>query len=725
MRKITLFLSVLFMAMVVKAQTTTIYNFEDGNALFTADSRITTAVEEGLGYDGTKAVHFTCSDRAQNGYSFAHFDITSLVGNPKTVTINLQYYNTNGGRAILSIGDASVRGNHGNSSKVTYSNKGAIFALGSEKSYSFLNGTKPSLATYTDKWLDVTVVVNVIEKTHSYSIKEAATGTELASAENVAYYSSDALGCSQIDLFGYINNSKCAYIDNISITVEEDVREYAEYKVTYVDESGNVIKDALTYSGAVGDAITLANDDMADFLNSDNTAKYIYKSNDSEGKTIAADGSTVVVLTYREAATWNYTANAVDGEGNVLKELVNASYFEGETVKAYYNRYILKDGVLYEKAATTNEYSNSFTLSADNAVFDVVYSVSSTTDAYYFNEAEDIEGVTRYEDGYTNIRMSNGVAAYAPALTTILTLPAGLYTLQSATRAGSTTFYAGSMEVLAMTSEGSVESPTSEQFAIYEPTEIKISAGDKANYFDYVLICRLGDAPARELVVTDGEDLTATGSYSSASYVRLFNTEYTYGTICLPFAPDAATCANYTFYKLAEVNSEALIFEEEAAPKANTAYLYKLNEGVNAEDAKTFTGGVTTISDIVTEPVGGWQFIGSFAKDTITDLTDGEYWAYQAEYNGKKDVLVKAGTKLVAHPYRAYFKFVPTEELNFTPAAATMRMIIGGKEGGAMEIQEVIAPEQVEGAAFDLEGRPVENMQKGQIYIIGGKKVKK
>ena len=61
---------------------------------------------------------------------------------------------------------------------------------------------------------------------------------------------------------------------------------------------------------------------------------------------------------------------------------------------------------------------------------------------------------------------------------------------------------------------------------------------------------------------------------------------------------------------------------------------------------------------------------------------------------------MKAGTKLVAHPYRAYFKFVPTEELNFTPAASTMRMIIGGKEGGAMEIQEVIAPEQVEGAAF-------------------------
>ena len=264
------------------------------------------------------------------------------------------------------------------------------------------------------------------------------------------------------------------------------------------------------------------------------------------------------------------------------------------------------------------------------------------------------------------------------------------------------------------------ESKTPEYTYDGNESEVEIVIND-GSYFRYIQVV----LPARELVVTDGVDLDASGTYTSASYVRLFNTAYTYGTICLPFAPDAATCANYTFYKLAEVNSEALIFEEEAAPKANTAYLYKLNDGVDAETAKTFTGGVTTISDVEVESVGGWNFIGSFAKTEITDLTGGDYWAYQAEYNGKKDVLVKAGTKLVAHPYRAYFKFVPTEELNFTPAAATMRMIIGGKEGGAMEIQEVIAPEQVEGAAFDLEGRPVQEMQKGQIYIIGGKKVKK
>ena len=232
-------------------------------------------------------------------------------------------------------------------------------------------------------------------------------------------------------------------------------------------------------------------------------------------------------------------------------------------------------------------------------------------------------------------------------------------------------------------------------------------------------------SPVRELTVTDGVDLDASGTYTSASYVRKFNTDYTYGTICLPFAPDAATCANYTFYKLSEIGQTALYFEEETEPKANVAYLYKLKDGVDAELAKTFTGGVTTISDIVTEPLNGWQLIGAFAKTVITEMTDGLYYAYYAEYNEKKDVLVKANQQLTVNPYRAYFKFVETADEDVTPTTATMRIVFGGKEGGAMDIQEVITPEQIDGAIFDLEGRPVQEMQKGQIYILGGKKVKK
>lgn len=253
---------------------------------------------------------------------------------------------------------------------------------------------------------------------------------------------------------------------------------------------------------------------------------------------------------------------------------------------------------------------------------------------------------------------------------------------------------------------------------------IMIADGTLAlNLTRYYTLVSIKVEDARELVVEDGKDLDATGTYTSATYKRLFNTEYNYGTICLPFAPDAATCENYTFYKLTEVNSEVMYFEEEAEPKANVAYLYKLNDGVDAEDAKTFTGGVTTISDVEVESVGGWNFIGSFAKTKIEDLTDGLYYAYTP--TADKDILTKATNSLTVHPYRAYFKFVQGETLNFAPTNVTMRIVFGGQSGEAQGIEKVIAPEEIEGAVFDLEGRPVENMQKGQIYIIGGKKVMK
>ncbi len=414
----------------------------------------------------------------------------------------------------------------------------------------------------------------------------------------------------------------------------------------------------------------------------------------------------MVTVVFREAVTYSYTANAVDGEGNVLKVLAPGSNFEGETATVFYNRYILKDGVLYEKAAVSSQYSSAFALSTDGLSFDIVYGKSATTNAVYFSEAEDIESVTPYEDGYTNIRMSNGAAAYATELATITSLPAGVYTLTSATRAGSTTFYAGSSDVLTMSSTGSVETPTSEEFTLYEPTEIKVSAGNNKNYFDYVLICRVGDAPIRELVVAEGEDFAPEyDAYSSATYTRTI-AEGTYGTICLPFAPDAASLENYTFFKMESAGADAINFVEETAPQANTPYIYCL-KGENV----AITGGATVVSaDINSVEVGNWTMKGSFTKQTIaTAGADTKYYGYVADQNK----IVKANKTLTVLPYRAYF----TAPVN---AATVALRITRGDE--TTEITAADLDVQPATVIYDLAGRRVEKMEKG-IYIVNGKKV--
>ena len=250
-----------------------------------------------------------------------------------------------------------------------------------------------------------------------------------------------------------------------------------------------------------------------------------------------------------------------------------------------------------------------------------------------------------------------------------------------------------------------------------EEVEIVINDGSYYRYIEVVL-------PANILLVEDGKALSATGSFESATYTRKFNTTYNYGTICLPFAPDAATCANYHFYTLASETANALVFEEVTEPKANTAYLYTLKSGVGAETAKTFTGGATTVSAIVTEPVGNWAFAGVFANTEIT--SDGSYYVYAPD-KGNGEVLssVKTGFKLTVKPYRAYFQYTGL----VAQSLASMRIVVrgaGDNGDGTTGIEEVITPDQIEGAApaiYNLMGQPVAQPVKGQIYIVNGKKV--
>lgn len=113
------------------------YDFEDGVALFSADSRMTVAVEDDADLN-SKVVSFTAAHNAMNGYSFAHHDFSSLVKGAKKVTISFDLWNTNGGRSIVSLGDAETRGATGGSSQRTYNGAGALFRIGSDKNYFML-----------------------------------------------------------------------------------------------------------------------------------------------------------------------------------------------------------------------------------------------------------------------------------------------------------------------------------------------------------------------------------------------------------------------------------------------------------------------------------------------------------------------------------------------------------------------------------------------------------
>ena len=232
-----------------------------------------------------------------------------------------------------------------------------------------------------------------------------------------------------------------------------------------------------------------------------------------------------------------------------------------------------------------------------------------------------------------------------------------------------------------------------------------------------LLDCNILDG---QLIVTDGEDFNPTFSaYAGATYSRTVNPEYNYGTICLPFAPDAATCENYTFYKLDQASANTLMFVEEKAPEANTAYLYRPKDASATTHA--FTGGETKVStEVAATTSGDWSFIGSLKNATIDLTADGSFYAYKPDANNGENKISKATKSMSVKPYRAYFHYTGKGK-----AVATMRVIVRGD--GTTGIEEVITPDQIESVApttiYNLMGQPVAQPVKGQIYIVNGKKV--
>jgi surface protein len=335
----------------VSYATSIVYDFEDSTNPFTDNIRIKSDIE----YDETLASNvlgWTCSGHAQNGYSFSYFDFSDQLNHPGKVTVEFDYYNKSGGRSILTIGDASVRGTTGGSSKTTYNKTGAIFRIGSDKNNAFINDTQYEQGNLCDKWLHIVVTANLDAKTVEWVVTDKES-TEISSGSD-AFYADDALSCTQIDVFGYINNSHCCMMDNLTITEYKSDAQYATYTIKYVDAYDNELKPSRSDEGKVGSYVTLPQSDKVSFYNDDRSMKYIYTSDNTATEVIAAEG-TVIKVVFREAEIWNAKLVCMiegkSGEEGTLAELVT-TFFEDDEQTVYPVRGYEKDGKYYFTPAT-------------------------------------------------------------------------------------------------------------------------------------------------------------------------------------------------------------------------------------------------------------------------------------------------------------------------------------------------------------------------------------
>ena len=289
----------------------------------------------------------------------------------------------------------------------------------------------------------------------------------------------------------YNNTDRRCWFDNLLIkTIEGDnsIQTY-DYTVNWVCD-GTIIKSS-TRQGESNASIELSASDKAEFTQND--VKYIYVSDDASTKTVAEDGSTVVTLTYRKAATYSYTI-----VNNLGTELSSGTGIENDNISYYFPGFDLKEGSLYQKARFTSNpyYGSSFTLDSDNKNITVDGYADPIANIVYYSEAENIEGATAVTSGNADVRCSAGKGAYFASDATITQLPAGSYKIWGQVWGGATTEFtvkAGDTKVWSLETTGSLTAGES-TFDLESATDIVIPAvGNVNRILDCIYIQFLGD----------------------------------------------------------------------------------------------------------------------------------------------------------------------------------------------------------------------------------------
>lgn len=480
---------------------------------------------------------------------------------------------------------------------------------------------------------------------------------------------------ASISINSSVNNEDRAYaIDNFSIETEKTQEATASYIVKKM--CGTTELGSETGAGIVGTTPTFAGADM--WVDG---KKYIYVGNDVEEKGgIAASGSTYT-LTYREAATYNYSViGKVDDV--VIKEFAKDKNFEGEKVSSPYLRYVEKDGVWYEAARGTSAfYKASAVLDSNNQELVVAYKKADINNVAYFKEAEEIEGLTVSTNQNADVRCSNAAGAYNSSETPVVvtTLPAGTYQLTVGLWGGKNTqnfkLNDGGKEPWTISFNGSFQD-VSKELVLEAETEISIPKSDAANgrCLDYVLIQKTAEP-------------VSVSAIKFATYVPTCN-------VVVP-----AEAKVYTA-KVNEAKSAVVLTEVPAG-------------SVIAKGTPVLVGA----------EAGSYNFAAS--ADEATTVADNDLKAAADDTKGDGATiyaLVEQDGKAVFAPLKegvavslghAYL------ELPATSATRFYSIQFGGETTG---INEVNAAAKADGAYYTLQGVKTSKAAKG-IYIHNGKKV--
>ena len=348
------------------------------------------------------------------------------------------------------------------------------------------------------------------------------------------------------------------YIKNPTVTIEYTNAATANYTVKFM--CGEVeVKDAITRVGVVGEKAALEEGDDAAVTK--DGQKYIYTSNNANEVTIAEDGSTIVIVNFREAEIYNYKLL-----NNFGSTVASGTGFEGDNATVGYPRYALIDGSFYEAAKNNNQYTQTIALTDNDASATVNYTAKEGVNVIFYSEAENIDGMTAATNDNIPIRASNATAAISTDDVTITTLSAGKYifhagifTSKSGYSSLAVNFGIGSRTFTAAFTSVNLNEIASTEYVIPEGTAIKYLASSSANtQFDYIWIEKTGEPTAEELAAAEAAEALAAAKAALQAAIDAIPADLTIYTEASVEAVNTAKAAAEAELANAEATVESL-----------------------------------------------------------------------------------------------------------------------------------------------------------------------
>ena len=525
---------------------------------------------------------------------------------------------------------------------------------------------------------------------------------------------------------------------NPTVTIQYTDRTMAKFTIKYVDTEGIELKPNTEGFGFVGDAPEPANTCFAAIKK--NGVKYIYKSDDAESKIVAADGSTVVTITFEEAPLYHYVLNSNLGLG----ALGEGDEYADEKVLVPFPKY--QYYARYKKLFTTTQnptgdgyFVYGMEMNEPNVSAEVQYDMENPIeDVVFYAEGEAIEGMSATSSGNANIRCSNATGGYnaTEGNVTVTTLEPGNYIIYTMVWGNKTENTPMNLVVgdqtLALTTMGYLQEYTMEvKVTSSTPVEITPGGDSSGRTLDYIYIKSVPEtvnftvksttgqtiyegsyyqgvettvAVPKYILNQETEELYMTANNGSKGYYlhgitpeydgQVFEIEYELAKTGVVFYAEAEDLEGMTKATGSNANIRCSMGAGgyNATENAITAYT------VTSSDNYILTGAVWGGADIVITVNAGTNAFVMTTNGSHTEFSSEEVYALSSG----DQITIPAGTGNGSHPLDYIF---------LQKATAT----------GIQGVKQVISESN---AIFNLAGQEVKTALKG-VFIQNGKKVVK